>query len=165
MSGRAVLIHGEQQVTAVTVATEDGTETTYECDTVTFGLGLHPRDALARQGHDIPQVRAVGDAAREADVPPCPVDGMVCACSAVSVDDLQYTWESGFRELELIKRTTLAGTGTCQGSACIPHMRAFIADRGKELQKPFTARPMTRQVTIGEPVSYTHLTLPTICSV
>lgn len=155
--GRVIRINGETHVESVTVVDEDGFQTTYECNTVSFGLGLHPRDALARQGHDIPEVHAVGDAARESDIPPCPLAGTVCACAGVTVDDLQYTWDSGFRELELIKRSTLAGTGTCQGSACMPHLRSFIADRGDELQKPFTARPMTRQATIGELAAGSHL--------
>ncbi|MEM7115351.1 MAG: 2Fe-2S iron-sulfur cluster-binding protein [Chloroflexota bacterium] len=157
VSGRVVRINGDKRVDSVTVADEAGRETNYECDTVSFGLGLHPRDALARQGHDIPEVRAVGDAARESDIPACPLAGVVCACSNVTVDDLQYSWDSGFRELELIKRATLAGTGTCQGSACMPHLRSFIADRGKELQKPFTARPMTRQATMAELAAGGHL--------
>ncbi|MGB1253928.1 MAG: 2Fe-2S iron-sulfur cluster-binding protein [Candidatus Promineifilaceae bacterium] len=156
VAGRVTHINGDGKVSSVTVADNDGNETTYECDTVSFGLGFHPRDALARQGHDMPEVRAVGEAALESDIPPCPLAGTVCACSAVTVKDLQYTWDSGFRELELIKRSTLAGTGTCQGSACMPHLRSFIADRGKELQKPFTARPLTRQVTIGEIAAGAH---------
>ena len=156
VAGRLVRINGEERVFSVTIADEDGLTSTYECNTVSFGLGLHPRDALARQGHDMPEVRAIGDAARDSDIPPCPLAGTVCACSEVTVDDLQFTWDSGFRELELIKRSTLAGTGTCQGSACMPHLRSFIADRGKELQKPFTARPLTRQVTIEEIAAGAH---------
>lgn len=154
--GRLQRFEGEIGVDAVVTVDDEGNEHRYECDTVSLGLGLHPRDALARQGHDIPQVRAIGNAARESDIPPCPAAGIVCPCSGVSVDDLQYTWDSGFRELELVKRSTLAGTGTCQGSVCIPHMRSFLADRGKELQKPFTARPMTRQLTVGEVAAGAH---------
>ncbi len=154
--GQLVRFEGQMGVAAVVTRDEDGNEHCYSADTVSLGLGLHPRDALARQGHDIPQVRAVGNAARDSDIPPCPAAGIVCACSGVSVDDLQYTWDHGFRELELVKRSTLAGTGTCQGSVCLPHMRSFLADRGKELQKPFTARPMTRQLTIGEVAAGAH---------
>ncbi|MGB0384806.1 MAG: glycine cleavage T C-terminal barrel domain-containing protein [Ardenticatenaceae bacterium] len=144
------------KVSAVVVRDTEGNERRYKCNTVSFGLGLHPRDALRRQGHDMAQVRAVGNAARESDIPPCPLTGIVCPCSAVSVDDLQYTWDHGFRELELVKRSTLAGTGTCQGSACLPHIRSFLADRGKELQAPFTARPVTRQLTMAEIAAGAH---------
>ncbi|MCB9162417.1 MAG: (2Fe-2S)-binding protein, partial [Caldilineaceae bacterium] len=116
---------------------------------VSVGLGLYPRDALTRMATDLP-VRAVGDAARPADVPACPRAGTVCACSGTTMDDLDFIWAQGFREMELVKRATLAGTGTCQGGMCIPHLRAFLADRGEELQPAFTARPVTRQLTIGE---------------
>ncbi|MCA9973388.1 MAG: (2Fe-2S)-binding protein, partial [Anaerolineales bacterium] len=120
-----------------------------------LGLGLHPRDALRRMGHDLP-VRAVGSAARPSDIPPCPRAGVVCPCGGVSVADLQFAWDSGFREMELLKRATLAGTGTCQGSVCLPHLRSFLADRGEALQPPFTARPVTRQLTIGEVSAGAH---------
>ena len=156
VNGRIVRFEGEGKLSAVVIADDAGVETTYACDTAAVGLGLHPRDALARQGHDMPQVRTVGEAALDSDIPACPLAGTVCSCSAVSVDDLQYSWDSGFRELELVKRATLAGTGTCQGSVCIPHMRSFLADRGKVLQKPFTARPLTKQVTIGEIAAGAH---------
>ncbi len=154
--GRIVRFEGDDRISGVVVADVDDIETQYPCDTVSVGLGLQPRDALARQGHDIPQVRKVGDAAMESDIPPCPAKGIVCSCSNVSVEDLQYSWDSGFHELELVKRATLAGTGTCQGSVCIPHMRSFLADRGKILQKPFTARPLTKQATIEEVAAGAH---------
>ncbi len=155
ITGRIVRFEGEGAVSAVVVE-QDGVETTHACDGVVVGLGFHPRNALARQGHDMAQVRTVGDAALASDIPPCPVSGVVCPCSGITVDDLQYTWDSGFRELELVKRSTLAGTGTCQGSCCIPHMRSFLADRGKELQAPFTARPVTKQLTVEEIAAGAH---------
>lgn len=149
VSGEIVRFEGEGRVSAVVMCAENGTETAHACNTVSLGLGFHPRDALRRMGHDLP-VRAIGDAARESDIPPCPLAGVVCPCSNVSVSDLDSVWERGFHEMELVKRATLAGTGTCQGSVCLPHVRSFLADRGKELQPPFTARPVTRQLTIGE---------------
>lgn len=139
----------EDRVGAVVVRDRDGTEHRHECDTVSLGLGLHPRDALLRMGHGL-AVRAVGDAACESDIPPCPRAGTVCPCGGVEVADLESVWERGFHELELVKRATLAGTGTCQGSACIPHIRSFLLEKGKELQPPFTARPVARQLTLGE---------------
>ena len=35
---------------------------------------------------------------------------------------------AGSSELELLKRASLTGTGTCQGGVCVPHLRAYIAD-------------------------------------
>jgi glycine cleavage system aminomethyltransferase T len=149
VSGQIVRFEGEGRVAAVVVAGENGEEVRHPCDTVAVGLGLTPRDALLRMGAGLP-VRAVGEAGRPADIPPCPLAGVVCPCSGVSVDDLESVWHRGFHELELVKRATLAGTGACQGAVCIPHIRSFLADRGGALQPPFTARPVTRQLTLGE---------------
>ena len=148
--GQLVRFEGEGgRVTAVVTVDEAGHEHFYPCNAVSLGLGLHPRDALRRMGHDLP-VRAVGDAALDSDIPPCPAAGTVCPCAHVTVADLDDIWQRGFTELELVKRGTLAGTGTCQGMACLPHIRSFLADRGQELQPPFTARPVNRQITLGE---------------
>ena len=156
VAGQVLRFEGRQRVEAVVVSDESGNESRFECDTISLGLGRHPRDALRRMGNDMP-VRAVGKAALESDIPPCPKSGLVCPCAGVRVKDLDFIWERGFHELELVKRATLAGTGTCQGSACLPHIRSFLADRGKKLQAPFTARPVTRQLTIGEISAGAHL--------
>jgi sarcosine oxidase subunit alpha len=59
--------------------------------------------------------------------------------------------------MELLKRGTLAGTGTCQGGVCTPYLRSFLQDRGHELQAPFTFRPMARQLTLDELAAGAHL--------
>lgn len=152
--GRLVRFEGDGSVEAVVVATGEGEER-YPCDTAVVGLGFHPRNALARMAQGA-AVSVVGDAALEPTIPPCPETGVVCPCSSVTVDQLQSVWDRGFREMELVKRSTLAGTGTCQGSTCIPYLRSFLADRGTELQPPFTARPVTRQLTMGEMAAGQH---------
>ena len=153
--GELVRFEGESRVRAVIMRDGAGRERAHSCDTVSLALGLHPRDALARMGRDL-SVRVVGDAARESDIPPCPRAGTVCPCNGITVDDLDMVWEHGFRELELVKRASLAGTGTCQGAVCLPHVRSFLAERGETLPAPFTARPVTRQLTIGEVVAGAH---------
>ena len=163
VSGDIVRFEGSDgQVTAVVMADADGNETTHPCNTVALGLGMHPRNALYLMGHDLP-VRVVGEAAGETELPKCPGNGIVCPCIGASIADLEYTWESGFREMELIKRSTLAGTGTCQGMSCLPYLQSYILDKGKELQPRFTARPMNRQPTIGEIAAgaYHRITLRT----
>ena len=149
VDGELVHFEGNARVTAVVVREATGSERRIECDTVVIGLGLQPRDALVRMGAGL-NVRAVGDAVRASDIPPCPNAGIVCHCSNVAVDDLASVCARGFHELELVKRATLAGTGTCQGAVCIPHIRSFLARTGEALQPPFTARPVTRQLTMGE---------------
>ena len=59
-------------------------------------------------------------------------------------------WDAGFQELELLKRSSLACLGTCQGGACLPHVRAWIAAQTGEVPDPFTARPASRQITLAE---------------
>lgn len=154
IDGEILRFEGESRVRAVVVQTPAG-ERRVECDTVSIGLGLQPRDQLMRMGADL-NCRVIGDAARESDLPPCPKAGTVCHCAGVVVDDLVSVCERGFTELELVKRATLAGTGACQGSTCIPHLRSFLAANGRELQPPFTARPVTRQLTLGEAAAGAH---------
>lgn len=155
VSGELVRFEGVDRVEAVVVRDGAGQEQRHPCDTVAVQLGLHPRDALRRMGHDLP-VRAVGEAALASDIPTCPGEGLICPCSGVSVADLERIWDQGFHEMELVKRATLAGTGTCQGSVCIPYLRAFLQAKGETLQPPFTARPVTRQLTLGEIAAGAH---------
>jgi glycine cleavage system aminomethyltransferase T len=152
---RPIRFEGSERVAAVIVANTRGEER-WEADTVVLDLGLHPRNSLARMGHGL-NVRVVGDAAMADELPTSPTDGIVCPCSNVSVADLVSVWERGFREMELLKRATLAGTGTCQGSVCLPHLRAFVRDRGGSVPEPFTARPVARQVTMREASASYHL--------
>ena len=105
---------------------------------------------------DLP-VRVVGSAAEAFPLPPAPTAGVVCLCVGTTVEDLETVWDRGFRELELIKRASLIGTGTCQGSACVPHLRAWIAARTGETPPPFTARPASRQITLGEAAADVHI--------
>lgn len=147
--GEILRFEGSEKIEAVVVEDERGIERRIVCDTVSVGLGFQPRDALARMGQGLP-VRTVGRAAQPANIPPCPKAGTVCPCSGVTVDDLESVWQRGFHDLELVKRATLAGTGTCQGAVCVPHIRSFLAARGESLQPPFTARPVSRQVSMAE---------------
>jgi sarcosine oxidase subunit alpha len=158
VTGEIVRFEGDTKVTAVVVLDEQGHERRIPCDTVAVTLGLTPRDGLARMGNGLPgiTIRAVGDAARPADIPTCPKDGTVCSCSGVTVADLEFIWERGFHEIELVKRATLFGTGTCQGMVCMPYIRSFLAQKGETLQPPFTARPVTRQLTMGEVSAGSH---------
>lgn len=157
LAGELLRFEGEDKVTAVIMKDAQGQEQRYPCDTVSLALGLQPRDGLVRMAEGLDGVRAVGDCARSFALPPCPKAGIVCTCSGVSVADLDFSWEQGFREMELLKRATLAGTGTCQGSACLPHLRSFLLERGGTLQAAFTARPLSRQVSMAEMAAGAHL--------
>ncbi len=115
-----------------------------------------PRDLLARMVSD-PGVHLVGPAAAQFDLPAAPIAGVVCPCSKVTVDDLNSVWDKGFHHLELVKRASLCGTGTCQGSVCLPHLRSFVSRRSGSVPKPFTGRPASRQLTIAEAAADVYL--------
>ncbi len=83
--------------------------------------------------------------------------GFVCTCGKVTVEDLHGVWDKGFQDLELVKRASLCGVGTCQGGVCMPHLRSFVADRSGVEPKPFTGRPAARQVTLAEAAAGYHI--------
>lgn len=158
VNGEIIRFEGADRVEAVVVADAAGHEQRFTCDTVAVGLGFQPRDVLARIGSGLPgiTIRTIGEAALPSDLPVCPNAGVVCSCSGVTMADLAFIWERGFRELELVKRATLFGTGTCQGAVCMPYIRSFLAKQGETVQAPFTARPVTRQLTMGEVAAGSH---------
>ncbi len=155
VAGRLIRFEGEREgdggrVRAVVTADPlTGAETTTPADTVIVGLGRAPRDVLARMAGEVP-VRTVGAAADDLPLPPPPTDGVVCPCMGTTVEDLLGAWDRGFTELELLKRGSLACLGTCQGGACLPHVRSWIAARTGVVPEPFTARPAARQITLAE---------------
>lgn len=153
--GDLVRFDGDHHVTAV-ITEHDGVEVRTECDNAIVGLGIHPRTGLARMANFM-DVEVVGDAALEPTVPTCPSSGIVCPCSNVTVEQLDNIHDRGFTHMELLKRGTLAGTGTCQGSVCTPYLRSFLQDRGHELQPAFTFRPMAKQLTMNEIAAGSHL--------
>jgi len=146
---------GDGTVASVVTVGADGQVET-ACNHVIVGLGVNPRTGLARMANFM-NVTVVGDAAQEASVPTCPSEGVICPCSNVTVGQLDNLHERGFTHMELLKRGSLAGTGTCQGSVCTPYLRSFLQDRGQQLQPPFTARPMARQLTLDEMAAGSHL--------
>jgi len=158
LGGRLIRFEGaEGRVVAVVTANEStGAETRTPCSTVILGLGRAPRDLLARMAA-APEVTVVGAAAEDQALPPVPTDGIVCSCSGTRVADLEVAWDKGYANLELLKRATLAGLGTCQGGACLPHLRSWIAARQGEPPPPFTARPAARQITLGEAAADTFV--------
>ncbi len=158
LEGRLLRFEGEggRVRSVVTADPVTGLETRTPADTVILGLGRTPRDVLARMAGVAP-VRVIGGAADEGPLPPAPTEGIVCPCSGTTVDDLEAAWGAGFTELELLKRASLACLGTCQGGACLPHVRSWIAARTGEIPEPFTARPAVRQITVAEAAADTQV--------
>ncbi|TMF38671.1 MAG: hypothetical protein E6I26_06410 [Chloroflexi bacterium] len=138
------------RVSAVVTVGMDATETTTPCETAVVDLGRAPRDVLARMSR-AEGVSAVGPAAEDQPLPAPPRDGVVCPCMGTTVDDLEAAWDQGYTDLELLKRASWAGLGPCQGGACLPHVRSWIAARTSgPPPAPFTARPAARQITLAE---------------
>ncbi|HEX3429045.1 MAG TPA: 2Fe-2S iron-sulfur cluster-binding protein [Candidatus Limnocylindrales bacterium] len=151
---------GNGRVAAVITRGDDGSETATACETAVVDLGRAPRDLLARMAGDGADgaIRAAGSAAAEHALPPPPTSGVVCPCMGTTVDDLGVAWDRGYTELELLKRASWAGLGPCQGGACLPHVRSWIAARtGGPAPDPFTARPAARQITLAEAAADTTI--------
>jgi glycine cleavage system aminomethyltransferase T len=144
------------RVSAVIARDGAGRETSTACDTAIVDLGRSPRDVLARMT-PAGEVRVAGSAADDYPLPPAPTTGVVCPCMGTTVEDLETAFERGYQELELIKRASWAGLGPCQGGACLPHVRAFVAARTGAIPEPFTARPAARQITLGEAAADTTI--------
>ena len=112
-------------------AAADGAERRHEATPSCSTSACTRATGSSRQGAGL-AVRTVGEAAAAGALPPArpptrrrlplhghdgrrPRLGLGARASA--------RWSS-------LKRATLAGTGTCQGGACLPHLRAFLAARG-----------------------------------
>jgi sarcosine oxidase subunit alpha len=147
------------RVSAVVTRGPDGSEQVTPVMTAIVDLGRAARDALARMAGPTVSVRVVGAAGEDHPLPPAPTDpdAVVCRCMDVTVMNLDEAWSKGYTELELLKRATLAGIGTCQGGACLPNVRSWIAARTGVVPDPFTARPASRQITLAEAAADTYV--------
>ena len=68
-----------------------------------------------------------------------------------TVDDLAVGVGPGLRPTSSCSSGRAGpGSGPCQGGACLPHVRAFVAARTGDVPEPFTARPAARQITLAE---------------
>ena len=66
-------------------------------------------------------VTVVGAAAEDVPLPAADRPGRrLCRCMGTTVGDLEDAWAKGYTELELLKRATYAGIGTCQGAPACP---------------------------------------------
>jgi sarcosine oxidase subunit alpha len=86
-------------------------------------------------------------------LPQSPLGGIVCLCEDVGVDEIECSWQEGFRSTEIVKRYTTATMGPCQGAICQSHVRAFIASRSGATgpaSGPMSARPPTRGITLEQ---------------
>jgi len=76
----------------------------------------------------------------------------VCHCEDVTLQDLQAAFQSGFRDLESLKRFTGFGTGFCQGKSCLCHAARFLASvKGGDdvVADPPRTRPPLHPATVA----------------
>jgi len=83
------------------------------------------------------------------DRAPLNADAFVCLCEDVRVRDVRAAIDAGYRDVELVKRHTGAGTGPCQGKLCHGALLGCAADAGLDVRIP-TPRPLVRPVSIAD---------------
>lgn len=72
----------------------------------------------------------------------------VCLCEDVRVRDVRRAIGDGYRDVELIKRHTGAGTGPCQGKLCHANLMHCLSEAGLDVRLP-TPRPFVRPVPLA----------------
>ncbi len=78
---------------------------------------------------------------------------IICRCRDVTESDIKRAVTEGYDTLELLKRKTMVGTGTCGGRTCMPLVRRILAaetDRSLE-DIPL---PRERAPIIPVPIKY-----------
>jgi len=79
---------------------------------------------------------------------------IVCRCRDVTESDIRKAINDGFNTMELLKRKTKAGTGTCGGRTCLPHVRRILADETDKAPEEM-GLTRTRSPVIPVPVRFT----------
>jgi sarcosine oxidase subunit alpha len=78
---------------------------------------------------------------------------LLCPCMDVSSQEVAELIEDGIVDLEVIKRLTSCGMGSCQGQPCWDALRAFVSARSglplQALPRP-TLRPPRRNLTVAQ---------------
>ena len=151
VGGGLVRFEGEDgRVRAVVTADPaTGAETTTPADTVAVGLGLAPRDLLARMAGAVP-VTVVGDAATDQPLPPPrPRASSVAAWARPSpTSPTPGTAASPSSSCSNARARPVSGRARA-APACRPSVPGSPAGPGT-VPDPFTARPASRQITLAE---------------
>ena len=79
---------------------------------------------------------------------------IVCRCRDVTESDIRKAINDGFNTMELLKRKTKAGTGTCGGRTCLPHVRRILAEETDKVPEEM-GLTRTRSPVIPVPVRFT----------
>lgn len=69
-------------------------------------------------------------------------ESIVCPCEDIRLGDLVEAINSGFADVELLKRRTGVCTGPCQGKLCLPEVAATLRDCGHVPKLPTNRTPI-----------------------
>ncbi|MFP4135713.1 MAG: (2Fe-2S)-binding protein [Candidatus Acetothermia bacterium] len=78
---------------------------------------------------------------------------IVCRCRDVTEGEIREAISEGFDTIELLKRKTKIGTGTCGGRTCLTHVRRILAE-GTSTSPDETKLPRTRSPIIPIPIRF-----------
>jgi sarcosine oxidase subunit alpha len=122
--GHAPQLAGHPAVLSTRVAANDRVQVVGEAAAIDFPAAASPANERA---HD---------------------DAFLCLCEDVRVRDARAAIADGYRDVELLKRHTGAGTGPCQGKLCHAAIACCLAEAGVEVRLP-TMRPFVRPMPLA----------------
>lgn len=79
---------------------------------------------------------------------------IICRCRDVTESEIRQAIHDGFDTMELLKRKTKTGTGTCGGRTCLPHVRRILAEETDKTPEEIELT-RTRSPVIPVPVRFT----------
>jgi NAD(P)H-nitrite reductase large subunit len=129
------------------VSAADGDETLVTVERVMGCEHAHEasRHAAAARGGSENASHRLADDARSVRLPD---DAFVCLCEDVRVQHVRHAIADGYRDVELLKRHTGAGTGPCQGKLCHRGLLQCLQEAGLDERLP-TPRPFVRPVPLA----------------
>ena len=82
------------------------------------------------------------------------VKKIVCRCHDVTESDIRSAIESGYDDLETLKRITGVTTGHCQGKTCLSITMGILREMTvKAVNEPTRIRPPIDPITLGSLVT------------
>lgn len=82
------------------------------------------------------------------------VKKIVCRCHDVTESDIRAAIESGYDDLETLKRITGVTTGHCQGKTCLTITMGILREMtGKSVELTTRIRPPIDPITLGSLVT------------
>ncbi len=78
---------------------------------------------------------------------------IICRCRDVTEADIRRAIAEGYDTLELLKRKTMVGTGTCGGRTCLPLVRRILTEETNKTPEKIEL-PRERAPIIPVPTKY-----------